>query len=68
MCLFLYFKSIFKKFNFFYFFIYFKLIFLMFSDHFNILISKIIFKKYYFDAFPKKNTLKNKHYHNLKHS
>jgi hypothetical protein len=44
-CLFLYFKNVFEKFEFFLFF-YFKLIyFLVFSDHFDVLMLKIIFKK-----------------------
>jgi hypothetical protein len=42
----------------------------MFLHHFNELFSKINFKKikkkYYFDEFQMKNTLKNNHHHNTK--
>jgi hypothetical protein len=59
-CLFLCFKNILKKFNFFI-FLTSNLYFFMISDYFDTLISKIIFKKYkkyYFNAFPNKKHLK----------
>jgi len=59
--LFLRFKSILKKIEFFYFFLCYKLIFFMFLDHFDVLILKIILKKlkkYYFNIFLNKKYFK----------
>jgi hypothetical protein len=39
----------------------------MFLDYFDVLMLIIIKKKNYFNAFQKKNTLKNSHYNILKH-
>jgi len=42
----------------------------MFLNHFNVLMLKIIFfkKKYYFDTFLNKNTLKNNRNHTFKYT
>jgi hypothetical protein len=55
-CLFLRFKSVFEKINFF-----FQIkIFLVFLNHFDALISKLIFlKKYYFNIFLSEKHFKN---------